>query len=72
VQISEIILIHKIFYSFLRLVAKKRTKRRDTDCTSAAKIASLLPKRCKTTPFGALIGAALLTVKTRNLFTLLQ
>ena len=48
-------------YSFLRYSSKKRIKRSAADCTSAAKLTSLFTKRCKTTPFGALNGAALLT-----------
>ncbi len=74
---SSFFFIISIFlkFQFLLFILSRRGKnesRKAADCTSAAKIVSFLPKRCKTTPFGALIGAALLTVKTRNLFTLLQ
>jgi hypothetical protein len=94
VQITEIILIDQIFYSFLHYSSKKRNKRSIVDGTSSAYSFLLLvqKKRIKENtptalpllrlhrfylsaarrPLRALIGAALLTVKTRNLFTLLQ
>ena len=42
-------LLFLVYYSFLRYSSKKRTKRSAADCTSAAKLASLFTKRCKTT-----------------------
>jgi hypothetical protein len=61
VQISEIILNDKIFYSFLRYSlfisfarAKETNQRKHADCTSAAKNQGLLPKRRKTSPSGSL------------------
>ena len=64
VQITEIILNVQIFYSFLSFILFRREKnepRKAADCISSAKNHSRFSKRCKTTPFGALICAALLT-----------